>query len=358
MKSALFLVFIGLFCLTYHSNVDKLRLNQIQVIGSHNSYKQAIDPALFQRLRMLDSNMVKEIDYSHIGLSAQLDMGLMSLEIDVYADTKGKKYAQPKGLEWAGKNSVAPAYDPKGEMNEPGFKVLHIQEIDFRSNCLTFKNCLEELKTWSNAHKNHLPIFITMNAKDEEIKRPGFTVPEKFDAAVFDELDKTLQTYLGIEKLITPDVVRGNYPTLETAVLAGNWPSIKKARGKFLFVLDEGGEKRATYLAGHPSLKGRMMFSTTEAGAPEAAFLIKNNPIEAQKEIQELVKKGYIVRTRADSGTLQARKNDKSQFEAACTSNAQIISTDYYLPSTHFRSDYAIQFNDKTFCRPNPVLKR
>lgn len=283
-------------------------------------------------------------------------MGLLNLEIDIYADAQGGKYAHPKGLEWAGKNVTTP-YDPKNEMSEPGFKVLHIQDIDFRSNCLTFKKCLEELKSWSDAHKNHLPVFITVNAKDDTINRPGFTLPEKFTSEVYDALDKTLLQYLGSEKLITPDVVRGKYPTLEAAVLAGNWLTIKQARGKFLFVLDEGGEKRATYIAGHPSLKGRILFTTSEPGVPEAAFLIKNDPIGSQKEIQELVKKGYLVRTRADSGTWQARNNDKSQFQAACTSGAQIISTDYYLPSKHFTSSYSISFPDKAYFRVNPVVK-
>ena len=357
MKSAILLLLAGFFIFFSIANPDKLPINKIQVIGSHNSYKQRIDPVLFQRMRMLDSNMVKEIDYSHIGLSEQLNMGLLSLEIDVYADAKGGKYAQPKGLEWAGKNSTSAAYDPEGLMREPGFKVLHIQEIDFRSNCLTFRKCLQELKKWSNEHPKHLPIFITMNAKDDEIKRPGFSIPEPFTAKVFDQLDSTLVADLGKEKLIIPDQVRADYPTLEAAVLAGNWPTIKQARGKFLFVLDEGGEKRAIYIAGHPSLQGRMLFSTMEPGAPEAAFLIKNGPVEGQEEIQKWVKKGYLVRTRADSGTWQARNNDKSQFEAALTSGAQIISTDYYLPSTHFPSTYSISFADKTYFRLNPILK-
>jgi hypothetical protein len=37
-----------------------------------------------------------------------------------------------------------------------------------------------------------------------------------------------------------------------------------------------------------------------------------------------------MVRTRSDAGTLEARKNDYTRFFAALTSNAQIISTDYY----------------------------
>ena len=354
MKSLSAFLLAGFIFFNTSVDPDKLPLNHIQVIGSHNSYKQAIDPALFSRLTKVDSVRFKEIEYSHIGLAEQLSMGLLNLEIDIYADAKGGKYAHPKGLTLA-KNQQP--YDTSGIMQEPGFKVLHIQDIDFRSNCLTFKQCLTELKTWSVAHPNHYPVFITMNAKDEAINSPmGFTVPDKFTAEIFDALDKTILENLGSEKILTPDQVRGKYKTLESAVLAGNWPLLKNARGKFIFVLDEGGEKRAAYIQGHPALKGRVLFANALPGTPEAAILIKNDP--KKDTITPFVLKGYIVRTRADSGTKQARNNDKSDFEAACKSGAQIITTDYYKKSTHFASDYVISFEKGTYFRENPLFKK
>lgn len=335
-------------------DLDTVKLNQIQVIGSHNSYKQAIEPALMTMLKRADSTTIKGIEYSHLSLSEQLDMGLQNLEIDIYADEKGGKYAHPKGLDWA---PGQPSYDPQGEMNKPGFKVLHIQDIDFRSNCLTFAACLEELKRWSDAHPGHYPVFITMNAKDDVIKRPGFTIPEKFNARTFDQLDSVIATGIGRGKLIIPDDVRGQAQTLEAAVLAGNWPTVEAAKGKFMFVLDETGEKRAAYIAGHPSLKKRVLFANAEPGTPEAAFLILNDPLADGNKIQEMVKKGYIVRTRADAETKEARTNDKRKFEAACRSNAQIITTDYYVKSTHFPSDYVISFDGGKYLRLNPSLR-
>ena len=65
--------------------------------------------------------------------------------------------------------------------------------------------------------------------------------------------------------------------------------------------------------------------------------------------------KGYIIRTRADAGTKEARANDYTHFEDAKQSGAQIIITDYYLPSKYFDSNYHISFKDKTYVRPNPV---
>lgn len=328
-------------------------LNQIQVIGSHNSYKQAIDPKLFGQLQKSDSATMSKLDYEHPALSAQLDKGLRALEIDVYADAAGGKYAHPNGLDWA---PGQPAYDAAGEMRRPGFKVLHVPEIDFRSNCPTFAGCLRELKAWSAAHPGHEPVFITMNAKDEPVKRPGFAVPEPFTAATFDALDQEILAGLGADKLIRPDQVRGPYPTLEAAVLHRHWPTLRAAQGRFIFILDEVGAKRAAYIQGHPSLKGRVLFADAEPGTPEAAIHILNNARQDQALIKSLVEKGYLIRTRADSDTQEARANDRGSLAAALASGAQIISTDYYAPSTHFRSDYVVSFPGGGYFRANPLL--
>lgn len=334
-------------------SLDALKLNRIQVIGSHNSYKRAIDPALFALLNRTDSVRFKAIEYSHVSLTDQLDRGLQGLEIDVYADPKGGKYAQPLGLKLAPGQQP---YNTNGEMNTPGFKVLHIQDIDFRSNCPTFAGCLAELKRWSDAHPNHYPVFVTMNAKDDDIKRAGFVKPDPFTAEVLNQLDSVVLAGLGRQKLIVPDDVRGKAATLEAAVLAGNWPLLKTVRGKFLFVLDETGNKRAAFIAGHPSLRGRTLFTNSEPGTPEAAFVIMNDPVKDEARITELVKKGYLVRTRADADTKEARQNDYRGFEAAQRSGAQIITTDYYEPSTHFSSPYVIRFDGGSYLRINPIL--
>ena len=335
---------------------DDLPINKIQVIGSHNSYKKAIDPALFKMFQQRDSADASSLDYEHIPLTEQLDMGLLNLELDCYVDEKGGRYAHPKGLEWA--KGQAP-YDPDGVMNQPGFKILHIPDLDFRSDALTLKQCLQNLRAWSDKHPDHYPVFITLEPKDgithENEKEKDLTESEPYTPSVLDELDKTLEDELGKEHLITPDMVRGHYATLEEAVLSDNWPSLKAAKGKFLFILDDHDRKRDMYIAGHPSLKGRVLFVNADAGMPEAAAMILNNP--ANPEIKKLVEKGYIIRTRADADTKEARVNDKSEFLAACSSGAQIITTDYYRKSTRFKSDYVVSFDGPNkYVRLNPVL--
>jgi hypothetical protein len=351
MKQILFTLFLAS---TIHYSVqaqdENLKLNQIQVIGSHNSYRQAIETDLYNTIQAKDtSRSLKGLEYTHIGITEQLNKGLRNLEIDVYADTKGGKYAHPKGLDIAKSEH---AYDPKGLMNKPGFKVFHMPDIDFRTSCYTFEICLQELKKWSDANPNHVPIFITLEPKDGEANYFG-TKPEDFTPELFDALDKVIRKELGNDKLITPDMVRGKYSTLEEAVLHQNWPALKKAKGRFLFLLDNNGAKRDMYALNHPSLKGRAIFINAEPGKPEAAALFRNNSEDT--EIASLVEKGYIIRTRADSDTKEARANDYSHFEAAKKSGAQIITTDYYLPSTIFISPYRIKFDNNTYVRTNPV---
>lgn len=325
-------------------NVEDVRMNQIQVLGSHNSYHTGIDPALFAYLHTKYGKRMDGLEYGHLPLEQQLDMGLRALEIDVVNDPQGGLYAHPAGLQIEKDNHLAgPPYDPDGLMLKPGLKVIHVPDIDFRSNVYTLQQELAILKTWSRAHPNHLPIPVTMNAKDDGLKQPGFVQPLPFDKTAFDGWDAEILAGLGRDQLITPDDVRANYPTLEGAVLAHAWPKLTQARGRFFFVLDETGKKLDTYVEGHPSLRGRVMFVNQTEGHPEAAFRIVNEARTDWAYIQYLVRSGYYVRTRADADTAEARKGDYARWRDALISGAQVISTDYYVPNPRFGTGYSVK---------------
>lgn len=333
-----------------------LRMNQIQAIGSHNSFKETIDPSLMQIIRQLDPDTADSLDYEHVSLTEQLDLGLRQLELDLFYDPEGGRYANPYGITAAkGMNlPPGPPYDAEGKMKNPGFKVLHVQDIDFRSNCLTFKDALKEVHQWSKVHPRHTPILITINTKESVIDQLNFVQPLPFDRQAFDRLDQEILGVFEISELIVPDRVRGDYQTLETAITAGQWPTLKKSRGKVFFALDAGQEKIDIYKDSHPSLQGRILFVDAEEGQPEAAFRVINDPIENQQYIQDLVLKGYLVRTRADADTKEARTGDTTRLEAALTSGAHFISTDYYLPENKFGTNYWVQLPTQTPVRFNP----
>ena len=88
------------------------------------------------------------------------------------------------------------------------------------------------------------------------------------------------------------------------------------------------------------------MFVNAPAGTPEAAFMVINDPVTDQDHIKKMVELGYIVRTRSDANTHEARTNDYSRFKAALSSGAQVISTDYYLPDTLFGTGFHIKLPD------------
>lgn len=324
-----------------------IRLNNMQLIGSHNSYKQRIDRPIWEMIYQEDSALAVSLDYSHIPLVDQLVLGLRALELDVFHDPEGGRFAHPLGLQMEkDAGFTPPPFDVDKRLAEPGLKLFHIQDLDFRSDFVVFKDALKALKKWSAANPDHLPIFITINAKDEVIEQPGFTKPLPFTKSALDSIDIEISDVFTDEQLITPDLVRGKFSSLEQAILTDGWPILDNVSGRFMFILDEKGKKRDNYVKGHKALTGRKMFVSTPAGTSESAFVILNYPIEDYAKISKLVEQGYMVRTRADESSTEARNNDYRRFQMAVKSGAQIISTDYYVPDTLIGTGFKITFED------------
>jgi hypothetical protein len=309
-----------------------LHLNDILVVGTHNSYKQAIDPKIMALIAGKSAQLADTLDYSHIPLDQQLDGGARALELDVVYDPKGGLFARPLGPALTGVPLPAGYTDT---MAKPGFKVMHAQDFDFVSSCITFVSCLQVIKTWSQVHPDHVPILITLNAKDDSPVPQGAQAL-KFDTAAFDALDAEIASVFSPSDLVTPDQVQGNYPTLREAVLEHGWPTLGQSRGKFLFAVDEDEPKISFYRGGRKSLEGRMMFVNAPEDSPVAAYLTLNEALTDTAHITKDVKAGFLVRTRADADTAEARRNDTARREAALASGAQYVSTDYMEPDARF----------------------
>ena len=318
----------GALCLAQTPSSD-LKINQIQVIGTHNSYHAGIAPNEAKLWQAKYADAYKGLDYQHKPLTQQFDSGVRQIELDIYADTKGGLYAHPSGPAKVAAAGLPadPPFDPDGVMTKPGFKVMHMQDVDYRSTCQPFTACLQQVREWSKAHPDHVPIFILVETKQGK-PRPELhqTEPEPFTSAVFDALDAEIRSVFPPEEIITPDDVRGHYDTLNQAVLAGNWPTLASARGKVVFLMDQR-PVGPVYLEGHPSLRGRVLFTNAEPGQPDAAFIECNDG--PASEITKLVREGYLIRTRTDDSTKEARTNDATRRDAMMASGAQILSTDY-----------------------------
>jgi hypothetical protein len=348
----------SLFLANAQTPVDDtaLKLNQIQVIGTHNSYHAGIAANEAKLWQAKYAQAYQGLDYQHQPLPLQFDSGVRQIELDIYADTKGGLYAHPSGPQMVAAAHLPPDpdFDPTGVMNKPGFKVMHVQDVDYRSNCQPFTGCLQQVRQWSKAHPNHIPIFILIETKQGKPQgQLHLTEPEPFTPTTFDALDAEIRSVFQPDEMITPDDVRGNYNTLNEAVLAGNWPALSSARGKVIFLMDQH-PVTPVYLEGHPSLRGRVIFTNSDPGQPDAAFLERNDG--PALDIVQLVRQGYLVRTRTDSDTKEARIDDTTVRDAIIPSGAQLLSTDYPINEpARWAGHFVVALPGDTVARCNPV---
>jgi len=336
---------------------ETLRLNQIQMLGSHNSYHIAPEPRLLEALKKLTESIPEakdigdpaSIDYTHATLDVQLDRGARTFELDIVADPAGGNFAKPKGP------GVLGVTDPvmPTDMDAPGIKVLHIVDVDQISTCQTLKICLSIVHTWSQAHPNHLPIAIQLELKNDGLPKPfDLTEVTPFGVSELADMDTEIRSIFPEESLITPDSVRGSSADLRTAVTTTGWPTVASTRGKVMFFLDNSGDSSDAYRSGAPSLQGRVAFTSDLADDPSTAVLVRNNPTDST--IGGLVTDGFMIRTRADADLVEAVANNTAPREAAFASGAQIISSDYVQgePAT---TGYVVTFDTPVGVRCNPV---
>ena len=344
------------------SSDAQVRINQIQVIGSHNSYHAGLLPGMRAFLAKEKPDNLRGLDYAHQPLDKQFDGGVRQIELDIFADSKGGRYGHPAGpaAEAAAGVTVDPVDDnfsgaSSEVMMKPGFKVMHVQDLDQHSNCQPFTACLTIVRKWSSEHPRHLPIFVLVETKQgKPLNIPNATTPEPFTAATFDALDREIRSVFSADEMITPDDMRGSYATPNEAARANAWPTLERARGKVIFLMDQRSAG-PLYLEGHPNLRGRVLFTNAAPGQPDAAFTEENDGTE--QEIAALVGEGYLVRTRTDADTKEGRSGSTERRDHAMASGAQILSTDYPKAEPAKWTGYSVSFAGGAMARCNPVAR-
>jgi hypothetical protein len=320
--------------------LDKtLRLDQVQVLGSHNSYHGRPYPQVLNALYASTPALARTLDYAHAPLPQQFDIGVRQIELDVWYDPLGGKYAHPS---FPIQEGVKIPNNPV--MLAPGYKIIHQADVDTNSTCLTFVLCLRLVRTWSDAHPGHVPMDVHIEMKDDKATEPMFVALEREILSVFNR-----------SQIITPDDVRGNFATLGEAVRTRGWPTLGSVRGKVYFTLDNEGAFRAAYLVGHPSLRGRLIFTPSSPGQDDAAFAKLNDPVGDAAKIRAALAAHMIVRTRADADTVEARANNHHDEEVALAGGAQLVSTDYEQPDPKLGNGYVTKIPGGTPARCNPV---
>lgn len=260
-----------------------LRLNQIQVLGTHNSYHVAPAPG---------PALTPDRDITHSPLAVQLErQSVRQIELDVHM-VPGAPLA-----------------------------VYHLQG-DEGTTCPTLVQCLQQVLEWSKGHPGHLPVFVLIEPKHEV-------------GALVDPLavDAEVRSVFSAQQLLTPDDVQGSWPTLRQAIQEGGWPVLGATRDKVVVVLNDEILTRSTYTANETSLRGRAMFVYASPPSPLAAITSVPDARLESARIASLVGAGLIVRTRADDAGVEARANDTSRASAALASGAQLVSTDFPVPA-------------------------
>ena len=197
----LFAVALGTLVTAANASDHGVRMNEIQLLGSHNSYHR--------ELSFTEKKLQRESDnlwYSHASLPVQFEQeSVRQIEIDVIPDSdQGGLYTDPFIRKQAG---LGPLTD--SELAKPGIKVMHVADYDYNATCSTLVRCLQQVKGWSDTHPDHapIPILIELKKTDPTLEKLGGVKSPPWDAKQFDRLDNEIRSVLGDEQLILDPLV-------------------------------------------------------------------------------------------------------------------------------------------------------
>jgi len=334
-----------------------VRVNQIQTINTHNSYRRETSRAeqdAYDQLIGNPGNYERSLAYSHVSFAQQFEQqNVRGIEIDLFPDPAGGLYAEPLVRKRLG---LGPLPDPAWQA--AGIKVLHIVDADYNTSCPLFVECLRQVKAWSDAHPNHVPLFFMLELKQSSrrlVELGGVQAPP-WDAVNLNRIDTEIRSVFGPSDLITPDDVRRPGLTLDQSVTQFGWPRLDRSRGKVLFVFNNIGSS-SPYTEGHPNLEGRVVFPNAVPGEPNGAYRGRDEVLDLFGEIQDLVSRNYLVRTRSDIPLSTVTSGDTTLLDRSLASGAQMISTDFPSPgmSARYGTDFVAQLPGAVPVRCNPV---
>jgi hypothetical protein len=288
-----------------HLQDDALRVNHLQAKATHNSYH--LEP---------EGNTIDDLGYSHLPLDRQLDeQGVRHVELDV-------RFSHELGV----------------------FEVYHLPVVDEDTTCRLLTGCLAVVKRWSDEHCGHHPVVVQIELKD------GQPVDvERY----FATLHESLLSVWPLERIITPMRVQGDHASLADALRDEGWPVLGEVRGKVLFMLDNASAFQQAYTHERTDLDERLIFAHGTPGQPFAAVAVLNDPVGDATAIADALAAGMLVRTRADSGSVEPLAEDFTRQQTALDSGAHFVTTDYPAPVDY--TSYWLDIPGGTPSRCNPV---
>ena len=344
----------------------KLRFNEIQYVGTHNSYhiapwpevvQHAIDTGYAESAEWPATKLFSALDYTHPPLAEQLNMGLRMFELDVHYDPEGGKFSD--GGHAAALKRIAPArhaeLDPAGHLRQPGFKVFH-GGLDMGSHCLLLQDCLQTLKQWSKANPRHFPLVIQIEAKSgakPAIDKSYVPVTEApFGREQWAALENEIVEAIGVDNIVTPAEVKGRAQNLSVAIKQNGWPTLDRMAGRFVLLLLNKKDETVSYVGAAPTLPHRLFFTSQQIGSKEAGWFRIPDPADPQ--LRRVIRKGFLATVQADTHMLEGRTGSTARRDAAFASGAQFILTDFPARDKRF-TQYNVAFNGSRFVRCSPA---
>jgi hypothetical protein len=283
---------------------DVLRLNQVQVKGTHNSYHIAPPGA------------PPPFDFTHVPLDEGLErLGLRQFELDIHFDAA-----------------------------EDAHTVFHVPGVDPLSTCRLLTDCLQVIKGWSDTHPGHLPIFVWIEPKDD------------FDAVLitdYDAIDREIRSVWPEERLFSPDDLQGDHPSIKAALAAEGWPTLGALRDHIIIAMLDAGKHQEAYTRDRTTLKCRAMFanvSSDDLDSPFASFVKIDDP--ASPRVAEAVSRGLIVGSNVDAAEDTDEANAAGNA-AALENGVHMMSSD--LPELVGARTYQLTLPGGAPARCNPA---
>ncbi|MCD4827261.1 MAG: hypothetical protein K8Q99_05745 [Acholeplasmataceae bacterium] len=270
---------------------ETIRLNDIQMIASHNSYKK-IGPAIGRFFVGLGDSFeeARALNYGYKNITEQLEAGVRSFELDV-------------------------------RYRNQSFELTHVPLVDSSSQAVSFELLLEEIYLFSSHQTGHIPIIILLEIKDDwMILDPQL---EKMDQEAFILFDELIKEQIKDHLFQPSDMLIGD-DTLKEIIMNQGWPSLTELLNKVIFVMHPDSYNQI-YFDIDDSLSSQAMFigSYYSENPEEYASFFVQNDVDIDL-IKTLVDQNYMVRTRMDTQLIF----DEQRYLDAIESGAQILTTD------------------------------
>ncbi|MBU1020131.1 MAG: hypothetical protein KJ847_02870 [Firmicutes bacterium] len=295
-----------------------IKLNDIQMLATHNSYKKKGSELGKFFVGLGDSfDEARALKYGYKNLTEQFEAGVRSMEFDL-------------------------------RLRKTQFVLTHVPLVDNSSVAPDFSQALEEIYLFSSNNPNHIPIIILMEIKDDwMILDHALQVIESED---LENLNELLVEKLG-NSLFTPSDMMETGKTLKETVQTTGWPTVNSLLGKVIFVLHPGSFT-TMYHELDESLQSQPMFIGAYSDGIHqdyASFIVNNNP--SVSEIAPLIADNFIVRTRIDSNLIF----NSDDFDDALSSGAQLLTSDFLIGRSDIKdSDIIYLPGDKMIIKKNP----